>query len=72
MARTADSARPLIRAVDGPEHLQDGDLVGDDEDSASGETSQPEDEIKETASLASFVWILTLAAGVSGLLFGYE
>lgn len=42
-----------------------------DEDEAIKPLIQ-EDEAAESASPTAFIWALTFAAGISGLLFGYE
>lgn len=47
-------------------------LIGDDEDGLCDQAQDGFSRESVTASPSAFIWTLTFAAGISGLLFGYD
>ena len=47
-------------------------LIGDDEDGLCDQAQDGFSRESETTSPSTFIWTLTFAAGLSGLLFGYD
>lgn len=66
---TANLAFELSDMVDGDDGAH-APLIGDDEHGFSGHAS--DDISREIDTPSPFIWALTFAAGISGLLFGYD
>lgn len=72
-ANTAQPLYELAGMADGDDEAANAPLMHhDDEDNVIDYPGIAYSQESESASPSAFIWALTFAAGISGLLFGYE